>query len=87
MGSQDNPTSKVIIEPKLLREMEEHMVKLRKNLKIAWDRQKHYAKKKQDIQRIQSGRSYVFKSKGKKEFAKISTNSLFVVCCVFVFAL
>jgi hypothetical protein len=35
--------------------MEEHMVKLRKILKIAWDRQKSYAKKKQDIQRIQSG--------------------------------
>jgi len=46
MGSQDNPTSKVIMEPKFLREMEEHMVKLRKYLKIAWDRRKHYAKKK-----------------------------------------
>jgi hypothetical protein len=33
--SWDNPIDKAMIGPKLLREMEEHMVKIMKNLKVA----------------------------------------------------
>jgi hypothetical protein len=36
--SWDNPVDKVVIGPKLLREMEEHMVKIKYDLKVAQDR-------------------------------------------------
>jgi hypothetical protein len=34
----DNPTDRAIIGPYLLKEMEEKMIKIRQNLKAAWDR-------------------------------------------------
>jgi hypothetical protein len=36
--SWDNPTDRAIIGPELLREMEEHMVKIKQNLKTTHDR-------------------------------------------------
>jgi hypothetical protein len=47
--SWDNPIDRVIIGPELLREMEEKMVKIRKNLKVAQDRKKSYVIKEEHI--------------------------------------
>jgi len=42
--SWENPTDKAM-GPKLLKEMEEHMINIRKNLKVSQDRKKSYADK------------------------------------------
>ena len=34
----DNPVNRVVLGPKLLKEMEQEVVKIRKNLKVAQDR-------------------------------------------------
>ena len=36
--SWDNPTGRVIVGPKLLKDMQDQMVKIKKNLKVAQDR-------------------------------------------------
>ena len=36
--SRDNPIDRVIVGPELLREMEEKMLKIKQNLKVAQDR-------------------------------------------------
>ena len=41
----DNPVSKVVIGPEMLKDMEQEVVKIRQNLKAAQDRQKSYADK------------------------------------------
>ena len=41
----DNPVNRVVLGPELLKEMEQEVVKIRKNLKAAKDRQKIYADK------------------------------------------
>ena len=43
--SWDNPVDRVIVGPKMLKDMEEQVVKIRQNLQIAQDRQKRYADK------------------------------------------
>jgi hypothetical protein len=39
----DNPADRVVVEPELLKEMEDQMIKIKQNLKVAQDRQKSYA--------------------------------------------
>ena len=41
----DNPVSRVVLGPELLKEMEQEVVNIRHNLKAAQDRQKSYADK------------------------------------------
>ena len=41
----DNPVNKVVLGPELLKEMEQEVVKIKQNLKVAQDRQKSYADK------------------------------------------
>ena len=41
----DNPVNRVVIDPELLKEMEQEVVKIRQNLKEARDIQKNYADK------------------------------------------
>jgi hypothetical protein len=53
--SWDNPADREVIGLELLKEMEEQILKIKQNLKAAQDRQKSYAEKKQNPQRIQSG--------------------------------
>jgi hypothetical protein len=43
--SWDNPVDRAVVGPELLKEMEEHMLKIKQNLKDAQDRQKSYADK------------------------------------------
>ena len=41
--SWDNPMGRVIVGPKLLKDMEDQMVKIKQNLKVSQDRKKSYA--------------------------------------------
>ena len=41
----DNPMNRVVLGPEFLKEMEQEVVNIRKNLKAAQDRQKSYANK------------------------------------------
>jgi hypothetical protein len=43
--SWDNPANRAVIGPELLKKMEEQMLKIKKNLKVAQDKQKSYANK------------------------------------------
>jgi hypothetical protein len=43
--SWDNPTDRVVLGPKLLKDMEDLMVRIKQNLKATQYRQKHYADK------------------------------------------
>jgi hypothetical protein len=44
--SRDNPTNRVVLGTELLREMEDQVVKIKQNFKVALDRQKVYADNK-----------------------------------------
>jgi hypothetical protein len=48
--SWDNPTDRTIVGPELLKEMEDQMLKIKQNLKVAQDRQKCYADKTESIE-------------------------------------
>ena len=41
----DNPVNRIVLGPELLKEMEQEVVNIRKNLKVAQDRQKCYVDK------------------------------------------
>jgi hypothetical protein len=41
----DNPTDREVVGPEFLKEMEEEMLKIKQNLKVAQERQKSYADK------------------------------------------
>ena len=41
----DNPVNRIVLGPEFLKEMEQEVVKIRKKMKIAQDRQKSYADK------------------------------------------
>jgi hypothetical protein len=43
--SWDNPANREMVGPELLKEMEEQMLKIKQNLKVAQDRKKRYANK------------------------------------------
>jgi hypothetical protein len=43
--SWDNPVDRAVVGPELLKEMEEKMLKIKQNLKVAQDRQKSYVDK------------------------------------------
>jgi hypothetical protein len=49
------PTNKVVFGLELLKEMEEHMVKIRHNLKASHDRQKSYAHKNRVFRHFKVG--------------------------------
>jgi hypothetical protein len=47
--SWDNLVDREVVGPKLLKEMEEHMERIKHNLKASQDRQKSYAEKNQSV--------------------------------------
>jgi hypothetical protein len=40
--SWDNPADRIVVGPEFLKEMEDQMIKIKKNLKDSQDRQKRY---------------------------------------------
>ena len=53
--SWDNPVDRVIVGPEMLKDMEEQVVKIKHNLKIAQDRQKSYADKNKNLESFRLG--------------------------------
>ena len=64
--SLDNPTDRVIVGPKLLKDMEDQMVKIKQNLKVAQDRQKNYAYQNRTARQFQVREHVFLKVKPKK---------------------
>jgi hypothetical protein len=62
-----------MIGPKLLKDMEEHMVKIKKNLIIAQDRQKSYVDRNRTNREFKVGEHVFLKVKSKRIFLKLGS--------------
>ena len=69
--SWDNPVEKITLGPKLLKEMEHVIVKIRKNSKISHDRQKSYADNKRTPREFKVGDHVYLEVKPKISSLKI----------------
>jgi hypothetical protein len=67
----DNPINRAIVEPNLLREMEEKLMKIKKNLKVAQDQQKIYTNKGIIHKEFIVGDHVFIKVKAKRSFVKL----------------
>ena len=64
--SWDNPIDKVIVGPKLLKEMEDQIIRIKLNLKATQDKQKRYADRNRISRHFQVGDHVFFKVKPNK---------------------
>jgi hypothetical protein len=71
--SWDNPVDKVVLGPELLKDMEDQVVKIKKNLKEAQDRQKVYADKNKTTREFKVGEHVLLKVKPKKISLKLGS--------------
>src|SRR5713101_3370044 len=62
----DNPMNRVVLGPELLKEMEQEVVKIRQNLKVARDIQKSYANKHRMNREFSVGNHVYLRVKSKK---------------------
>ena len=69
--SWDNLIDKVIIGPEMLKDMEEQVVKIRQNLKIAQDIHKSYADKNRNFREFQVGEHVFLKVIAKKSSLRL----------------
>ena len=69
--SWDNPTDKEVVGTKLLREMEENMMRIKKNLKVFKDRQKIYVDKGRTDREFNVGDHVFLKVKVKPSSLKL----------------
>jgi hypothetical protein len=69
--SWDNLADRAVIGKDLLKEMEEQMTNIKKNLKASWDRKKIYANKNIIFVDFKVGEHVFLKVKGKNNFSKI----------------
>ena len=67
----DNQTNRAVIGPELLREMEEKMLKIKKNLKVAQDRQKSYVDKGRTHREFKVGDHVFLKVKSNISYLKL----------------
>jgi hypothetical protein len=70
--SWDNPVDRDIIGPYLLKEMEEKMARIRKNLKVLHDRHKSYTDKNIFFTYFKVGKYVFLKVKAKRRFLRLS---------------
>jgi hypothetical protein len=73
--SWDNPIDRAVVGPDLLREMEEKMLKIKKNLKAAQDKQKNYVDKGRTHKEFKVGDHVFFKVKANKSSMKLGNCS------------
>ena len=71
--SWDNPFDRVIVGPEMLKDMEEQVVKIRKNLKIAQDRQKSYVDKNKNFREFQVWEHVFLKVRAKKSSLRLGS--------------
>jgi hypothetical protein len=64
--SWDKPTDREVLGPELLKDMEDHMVKIKQNLKVEQDRQKIYADNNWTAREFKVGKHVLLKVKPKK---------------------
>jgi hypothetical protein len=64
--SWDNPIDRVVLGPELLKDMEDQVVKINKNLKAPQNRQKVYANKNKTTREFNVGDHILLKVKPKK---------------------
>jgi hypothetical protein len=69
--SWDNPSDREVVRPAFLKEMEEHMLKIKQNLKAAQDRQKSYADKNRTHREFKVGEHVFMKMKANRSSLKL----------------
>jgi hypothetical protein len=69
--SWDNLADRVVVGPKLLKEMEKQMLKIKQNLKVAQDRQKSYADKNRLHKEFKVGDHVFLKVKSNRSSLKL----------------
>ena len=67
----DNPVNRIVLGPELLKEMEKEVVKIRKNLKVAQDRQKSYADKHRVNREFSVGDHVYLRVRARKSSLKL----------------
>ena len=78
----DYPIDIAVLGLELLREMEEKMLSIKKNLKVAQDRQKIYADNDRNHREFKVGYHVFFKVKANKSSLNLGNCSkLVVICC------
>jgi hypothetical protein len=71
--SWDNPVDRVVLGPELLKDMEDQMVRIKKNLKATQDRQKIYADKNKTTREFKLGEHVLLKLNPKKSSLKLGS--------------
>jgi hypothetical protein len=71
--SWDNPDDRTVVGPELLKEMEDQMIKIKQNLKVAQDRQKHYADKNRTHREFKVGDHVFLKVKANRSSLKLGS--------------
>ena len=69
----DNQVNKVVLSPKFLKEREQEVVKVRKNLKVAQDRQKSYADKHRVNREFTIGDHVYLRMRARKSSLKLGS--------------
>jgi hypothetical protein len=73
--SWDNPVDRAVVVPDLLREMEEKMIRIKQNLKVAKDRQKIYVDKERTHREFKVGNHVFLKVKANRGSLKLGNCS------------
>jgi hypothetical protein len=69
--SWDNPVDRVVLGLELLKDMEDQVVKIKQNLKVARDRQKFYVDKNRTVREFKVGEHVLLKVTPKKISLKL----------------
>ena len=69
--SWDNPTDRIVVGPELLKEMEDQMLKIKQNLKVAQDRHKSYVDKNRIHREFKVGDHVFLKEKANRSSLKL----------------
>ena len=71
--SWDNPIDRVVLGLEFLKDMEDQVVKIKQNLKVAQDRQKVYADKNMTYREFKVGEHVILKVNPKKRSLKLGS--------------
>ena len=71
--SWDNPADRTVVGLELLKEMEDQMIKIKQNLKVAQDRQKNYADKKRTHKEFKVGDHVFLKVKDNRSSLRLGS--------------
>ena len=69
----DNPVNMIVLGPTFLNEMEQEVAKIRKNMKVAQDRQKSYADKNRLNKEFSIGDHVYLRVREKKSSLKLES--------------